>query len=241
MSTSETTYFNKLPVQRGATKWYVLDGLGSVQGEVDPSGQVSANTRYDVYGAARQTSGTRTSAHGFVGNLGHPSEANTGLIYMRARYCDPTTGRFVSEDTQHDGVNWFAYCEDSPTNMIDENGKSAVEALFGLAGALMLMGVYAAESEAFLFLGFMWAICIGVSAWAIISMHIQMDTSTALLIGTMIVGLATGFTAVGLAGGIAKGTLGLNRAEIGAFYKGYACMLVATGLILDLEVEASTG
>ena len=81
---------------RGVTKWYVYDGLGSVVGEVDPSGNLTSSPKYDVYGLVRSNPGTASSAMGFVGGLGHLSEANTGLIYMKARYYDPSFGRFVT-------------------------------------------------------------------------------------------------------------------------------------------------
>lgn len=110
----------------GNVKWYLYDGLGSVTGEVDPTGAVTAQRKYDVYGAARGTVGTSTTKHGFVGRLGHPSEDETGLIYMRARYMDPATGRFVSEDPSLNGANWFVYACDNPVNTIDPSGKSGI-------------------------------------------------------------------------------------------------------------------
>jgi len=36
-----------------------------------------------------------SSSQKYVGGLGHESEGNTSLIYMRARYMDPVLGRFV--------------------------------------------------------------------------------------------------------------------------------------------------
>lgn len=109
--------------QRGPTKWYVFDGLGSVVAEGDPTGTVTASSGYDVYGNVRSRAGMATTSHGFVGSLGHMSEANTGLVYMRARYYDPTVGRFASEDRSKNGVNWYEYCQDSPANMVDGAGK----------------------------------------------------------------------------------------------------------------------
>ena len=38
--------------------WYLYDGLGSVVGEVDPTGSVTASKLFDVYGATRGGSGT---------------------------------------------------------------------------------------------------------------------------------------------------------------------------------------
>ena len=105
-------------------RWYVYDGLGSVVGEVDPLGNLTSSPKYDVYGATRSNAGTATSKQGFVGSLGHVSDTETGLIYMRARYYDPNLGRFVSEDPGRSGTNWFVYCGNNPINTVDQSGKS---------------------------------------------------------------------------------------------------------------------
>lgn len=107
----------------GKTRWYVYDGLGSVAGEVDPLGNLTSSPKYDVYGAVRGNGGTASTRHGFVGDLGHLSEPETGLIYMKARYMDPQTGRFVSQDSARSGQNWFAYCGGNPVSMVDRTGK----------------------------------------------------------------------------------------------------------------------
>ena len=107
----------------GQVRWYVYDGLGSVLGEVDPSGNITSSRKYDIYGLVRGGSNPGgTSSHKFVGALGHPSEDNTALIYMRARYMDAATGRFISEDTVRSGTNWLAYCGSNPTNYCDPSG-----------------------------------------------------------------------------------------------------------------------
>lgn len=108
----------------GQVRWYVYDGLGSVVGELDPGGNFTAGAKYDVYGAVRGRTGTATTSHGFVGSLGHLSEPETGLIYMRARYYDPAIGRFISEDPAGVGNNWFAYSDSNPTNETDKSGRS---------------------------------------------------------------------------------------------------------------------
>jgi RHS repeat-associated protein len=60
----------------------------------------------------------------YCANLGHPTDGETGLVYMRARYYEPWTGRFLSEDPARDGGNWYVYCEDDPTNLCDDTGLS---------------------------------------------------------------------------------------------------------------------
>ena len=82
----------------------------------------------------RGNAGTASSRQGFVGGLGHVSDMETGLVYMRARYCDPQQGRFSSEDPGKHGSNWFVYCNNNPTNQIDQDGKEATPWDLFLAG-----------------------------------------------------------------------------------------------------------
>lgn len=147
--------------ETGQVKWYVYDGQGSVVGEMDPDGNYTASTKYDVYGAVRGRNGTATSHHGFVGSLGHLSEPNTGLIYMRARYYDPSLGRFINEDPVRDGLNWFAYCDNNPITGRDFSGKqtlmadgetqynvnSAYVGFGALAGVMVVIGGYQATQN----------------------------------------------------------------------------------------------
>jgi RHS repeat-associated protein len=86
-----------------------------------------------VYGLPREGIGAPASAHQFVGSLGHPTDAETDLVYMRARYMDPALGRFVSEDPAMDGANWFVYAGNDPVGNVDVDGRksrSAAEAAF---------------------------------------------------------------------------------------------------------------
>jgi len=62
----------------------------------------------------------------YCGSLGHRSEGNTGLIYMRARYYDPATGRFESEDSAKDGANWSLYADGNPVTNCDANGRETL-------------------------------------------------------------------------------------------------------------------
>ena len=63
---------------------------------------------------------------------------------MRARYYEPSTGRFVSEDPQMNGLNPYLYASNHPTIGRDSSGKSTeysnqaawVGLIFGLGGLL---------------------------------------------------------------------------------------------------------
>ena len=47
--------------------------------------------------------------------------------YYRARYYDPTVGRFISEDPlgfNGDGANFYSYVENDPADLVDPAGTS---------------------------------------------------------------------------------------------------------------------
>ena len=49
----------------------------------------------------------------------------TGQYYLRARYYNPTVGRFTQEDTYRgDGLNLYAYCENNPVLYYDPSGHN---------------------------------------------------------------------------------------------------------------------
>ena len=103
--------------------WYRQDIRGSVTNIVDVSDVLVKSYTYDAYG---NTSSTGTFVNSFA-YTGAVIDAETGLYYMNARYYDPETGRFISQDSYRgDGeAFWhlYAYCFNDPVNMADQNGQ----------------------------------------------------------------------------------------------------------------------
>jgi RHS repeat-associated protein len=83
----------------------------------------SALRTFDAWGQIRVGAQTGDPKGRYCASLGHKQDDESRLVYMRARYYEPTSGRFISEDPIHDGLNWFAYAKDSPTNGTDFTGK----------------------------------------------------------------------------------------------------------------------
>jgi RHS repeat-associated protein len=106
------------------TLTFARDGSKSVRAELNSSGGVTASFRYRAYGQTVQTSSPAPGYFGYVGQLVDPS----GLLYMRSRWQDPATGRFMSRDPlvgdprMPATLNAYAYAGANPTRFADPSG-----------------------------------------------------------------------------------------------------------------------
>jgi RHS repeat-associated protein len=99
------------------------DQLGSVRLAANATGTSVQSQTFIPYGRRVQT----TAAREELGYIGERHDAETGLMYLNARYYDPAVGRFNSPDTFSPtrpgvGVNRYAYAFNDPVNQADKNG-----------------------------------------------------------------------------------------------------------------------
>ena len=73
---------------------------------------------YDSFGNAAGSTRTR------YGYSGRERDSDTGLLYYRARWYDPTVGRFISEDPigLSGGMNLYPYVGNNPVRLTDPTG-----------------------------------------------------------------------------------------------------------------------
>ncbi len=114
----------------GSTIYYAhSDAIGSVIALTDASQNIKRTYSFDVWGT--QLGGTDyLPFNGYdrarwKGAMLLVPELN--LYYMRSRWCEGGTGRFLSEDPVADlGENPFIYSNDDPTNLTDPSGLRSV-------------------------------------------------------------------------------------------------------------------
>jgi len=125
VTSAGTTYITNGPngqliserVPGKGTYYYLFDGLGSVVGLTDSSGNVVNRYSYDPYGNTTSVTEGVSNSFRYIGAVW---DSQTGLYQMGERYYDPKVGRFTQTDPL-DGQT-YAYSVDSPINFTDPSG-----------------------------------------------------------------------------------------------------------------------
>ena len=113
---------------------YVYSLQGDVLGLKDNTGTLVVTYLYDAWGKIISTGGTLANTLGVINPFryrGYVYDGETGLYYLRSRYYDPNTCRFISSDSilgQTGGLlqhNLFCYCGNEPIKRIDKDGRES--------------------------------------------------------------------------------------------------------------------
>jgi RHS repeat-associated protein len=124
---------------------YLHDHLNSVTATTQADGTPSQIQRFSAFGQQQTLPGT-TSANttNRLKYTGRELDDDSGLYYYRARWYDPSTGRFISEDPIgfQGGINLYAYVGNNPLNANDPSGNQSV----GITGMLVGAAVGAVAS-----------------------------------------------------------------------------------------------
>ncbi|MCK5450127.1 MAG: hypothetical protein KAI70_00010, partial [Candidatus Omnitrophica bacterium] len=127
------TYYKKQNLNKNKIKkethYYVADALGSIVRLIDEKGHIVESFEYDSFGNFRTPQVHMEQLYAYTGR---EYDTETGLYYYRARYYDPSVGRFMSKDsiggfldtpsTQHS----YGYVGNNPQTYIDPSGKFSV-------------------------------------------------------------------------------------------------------------------
>jgi RHS repeat-associated protein len=90
-------------------------------GKGGPPATLTQSYTYDSFGKVTASSGSLVNPFQYTGR---DSDSDTGLYYYRARYYDPSVGRFITEDPIGfgGGVNFYSYVLNNSLNWIDPFG-----------------------------------------------------------------------------------------------------------------------
>jgi RHS repeat-associated protein len=126
-------------------RFYGYDGFGSVRSLTDPTGAVTDTYDYDAWGNVLNATGITPNVYGYRGEQYDPV---LGLQYLRARYFNAATGRFLTRD-RSDGrpkeplsLHKYVYGLDDPIRWADPSGNDGYNWGFRL---IIVNGLITAE------------------------------------------------------------------------------------------------
>lgn len=103
----------------GSKNFYVYNAQGNVSKLVNTAGETVSDYTFDAFGVQRTVNG---DVYNPFRHNGEYYDEELGYTYLRNRYYDNASGRFISEDPVRDGGNWYSYCNSNPVNYVDYFG-----------------------------------------------------------------------------------------------------------------------
>jgi RHS repeat-associated protein len=109
----------------GALSYYGFDGHGSVRQLTSAAGAVTDTYSYDAFGGLLTRTGNTQNSYMFAGEQ---YDIDLNLYYLRARWYNQRTGRFITADTfeglavRPATLNGYQYTNGDPVNSIDPSG-----------------------------------------------------------------------------------------------------------------------
>lgn len=198
---------------------FALQGnLGSVVASTDSSGTIEGTAFFEPFGQTTTTGSAFPLAYG-----GHP-QVIPNLYYYRARYYDPISGRFLSEDPLgRPGYSLYQFELNDPTNQVDPLGlQTPLQVGVGaLAGGIVGVGGQLIGDLA----SGHW------SSWE--------DYTGAAVGGAVTGALVANFVPPSVAGAIGGAAGNLTKQTLNHFAKG--CDFDANDLATDTAIGFATG
>jgi len=111
----------------GSQRYYHMNDIGNVVGLTNSNGVLTDRYGYTPFGLPKAQEGTTDNPFTYVGGLGVMAEAD-GLYFMRARFYDPDTGRFLEKDpvegtlTDPPSLHRYQYVSNRPLLLTDPRG-----------------------------------------------------------------------------------------------------------------------
>ena len=141
----------------GNVSVYLYDGHGSVVGLANENGKVTDTYAYDAFGNLLDSTGSTKNCYRYCGEQ---FDETTGLHYLRARYMDTSTGRFISQDSYAGSISdpvslhKYLYANSNPVTYSDPSGYYSLEDVeVGTAGETILNVSYQMANQSAMRIG----------------------------------------------------------------------------------------
>jgi len=125
--------------------FYGYDGGGNVRNLTNSGGTITDTYEYDAFGNKWTVSGTTPNNYLYRGEQYDP---DLGLYYLRARYYNSATGRFMSRDPLDGNIpdpkslHKYLYADGDPVNANDPTGRGALVEGFLLRAVIVGVTTY---------------------------------------------------------------------------------------------------
>ncbi len=112
-------------IVNGMKGHYFYNGHADVTNILGEDGTILATYYYDEFGVLKNSTGTFDNPFRYAG---YQYDSETGTYYLIARMYDPTTGRFLQEDSYRGqtndplSLNLYTYCKNEPVMYNDPSG-----------------------------------------------------------------------------------------------------------------------
>ena len=226
----------------GTTVAYpIYDAHGNMISTLSKSGSnaytFTAVRTFDAWGVIRRGASSGDPKGRYCASLGHKQDDESGLVYMRARYYEPGSGRFVSEDPERKGAHWSAYCRNDPVNLADETGKCP---FLLILGAVAFGGLVAGLFRCILSGNWSWSnFGVGFLEGAVITGAGALGGVLAgMLVGGIVGGLDAALSGGNILAGAFLGALGGGVGGSMSVVEAVAERQVLLYLLLNFDIEA---
>jgi RHS repeat-associated protein len=110
-------------INQDGLHFYISNPRGDIVTVSNWNLSTSAKFQYDEFGTILQKENSINTPFCFLGKYGCMTDTSD-LVYLRARYYDPTIGRFLTEDPLW-STNRYPYGDNNPISRIDPTGMFA--------------------------------------------------------------------------------------------------------------------
>lgn len=193
---------------------YHHDAQGSTRAVTSTNGTPRARYSYDAYGELNGNVKAAAAANPFL-YRGQYTDASTGLQYLRARYYDPSTGGFLTQDPLEESTgDTYSYAGGDPVNASDPTGLSLIDTISdGVAGGLDIVTLGHGDEVSRAAASFLDGASGGISS-DIAGKAFGFDPACADY-GSSPIALAAGLLPTGRVGNAANGVRTFHRLESG--------------------------